>query len=133
MQDRINAIFPAAEDPDLLSDIADTWDFVEGFPIPKFDLPCICAAPNIKLVTFKYGIKDVGKISQTGGQEQGCLVVCRCRYCGLNYVYNVALTREQFDLRSPYAGAIDYHWERALAIIKGTPAPLDPVGEMAKN
>ena len=112
-------VFPPKEDNALHQRVDDAWDFIEGFPIPKFEMRCVCGSTDLKVCAFTYCYKDPIHISQKGGTEYACAMIYRCITCGENREFSAAIPEETFRLRSNDGQAAIYHWEKALAVIEG--------------
>ena len=111
-------IFSTAEDYDLHARVATMWEFIEGFPVPKFELTCGCGSTDIKLMVYTFCRKDEVHVTQIGGQRNGCSIMCRCRTCGELSEYTAAVLDEIWALRSDNGNPSMYHWEKTLAIIQ---------------
>lgn len=109
--------FPPLVDTDLYDRVAEYWEFVEGFPLPKFEMTCVCGSIDIKVCYFAYGSRPPDERTQQGGQDQACVVMTRCITCGCNTSYNVAMSRELWNLRQDNGQPSIRHWGKALQII----------------
>jgi hypothetical protein len=112
-------VFSPAEDYGIHDRVSSMWTFVEGFPLPKFDMKCICGSTDMKVCAFTYCYKDAIHITQAGGTEYACVVLCRCITCGQNREYSVAVSKDIYMHQTHEGQPIMYHWEKALKIIEG--------------
>ena len=111
-------LFSAKEDYGMSARVARSWKFVQGFPLPKFEMICTCSSKDIKVCAFTFGRKDEIHITQKDGEVCFCDMAFRCRSCNLDTYYTVAIPEEVFALRSYNGQAAMYHWEKALKIIE---------------
>ncbi len=116
---RLMEVFSPAEDPNLHERVGRAWEFVKGFPLPKFDMLCPCGSTDVKVSAFTFCQRDRAHITQIGGMAQGCDMVFRCRTCSRFQYYSVATSPEIFALRSHEGRPKMYHWEKALGILRG--------------
>ena len=117
-------VFSAPEDKGLFERVADAWEFVEGFPLPRFDMTCACGSTDLKLCNISFCKKDSEHITQKGGMQYACDMVYRCRTCAHMHYYGLAIPQHVYELRGPGS----YHWEKALAVIQG--ARMQPITEV---
>jgi hypothetical protein len=111
-------IFSTRTDSTLHARVAAMWNFIERFPMPKFELNCGCGSTDIKLMVYTFCRKDEIHVTQKGGQRSGCSMMCRCRNCGALSEYTAAVSDEIWELRSDNGNPSMYHWEKALAVIE---------------
>ena len=110
-------IFSSPVDENLHERVASMWEFMEGFPLPKFELVCGCGSVDIKLMVYTYCRKDEVHVTQKEGQRNGCNMMYRCHACGALSEYTAAVSDEIYALRSDSGHPSMYHWEKALAIL----------------
>ena len=102
------------ETESVTSRVAKRWEFVEGFPFPVDDIPCGCAGTDFQLRSYSFWEHEKG---DSGMRYRGA-VVMKCRDCSEVRDYVLAITKDQFDVRSKGDSAAVYEWRTALEIIE---------------
>ncbi len=110
-------IFSLPQDYGMLERVAEAWEFVKGFPVPRFDMTCTCGGTDVKVCSFTFNQKDEIHVSQKGGARQTCDMMFRCRTCTGQKHFSLAVSEDVYALRGNGSQSVLYHWEKALEII----------------
>ena len=102
---RLMEIFSEEEDPYIEQRVHAAWQFVAGFPLPRFDITCTCGSTDMKVMSFTYYPKDDIHVLQPGGPYR-CIMNYKCRKCTGTHSYSMAVSAEIFNLRSEEGQAI---------------------------
>ncbi len=120
--------FPVKRDdePDIHERMTSKWEFVNGFPMPRFKRLCGCGSTNRHLLSWSF-------ISVSEKNSYRCCVNFICRECGEVSAHRMPIPQEIFEMRSPeidpgvFQSSTVYTWREAWEFIS-TPHIVFPDG-----
>lgn len=97
---------------EIMRRINEHWDFICGFPIPKFDVKCpICGAHGDDIIIRQYHFFR----REMGGMKYRCDVWFKCTRCSLTWVHGVVIPESIARMHGLLDGlAPSYHWREVL-------------------
>lgn len=108
------SFFHEEEEGEILARVAYKWEFVDGFPFPRWNLFC----PTCRSNDLQYR----GHLFWNKGEAQGipyrCDVSIKCRDCSYILDFGIPLTKEQFDQMVPDdTSHKKYYWREVQEIL----------------
>lgn len=115
---RLMEVFSDESDPMQPARVREAWEFVNGFPLPKFNMCCtVCHSSDVKVMAFTFHPKDPIHMTQPTSPYR-CITEYKCRACTAAHTHSMAVPEEMFHLRSEDGQPRVYSWVKALEIIR---------------
>ena len=114
---RLMEIFPSKSSHETVEErIQRHWEFVEGIPLPKWDMACGCGSTKMQLRNVAY----VEKSTEPMYYPYRCFSSFKCTDCSRVQEYALVITEEAFKARCMGQAGAMYKWREALEIINGS-------------
>jgi len=107
-------LFLALPCDEVLRRVKKKWEFIKGFPFPKFIVRCPeCGSTEIQARFWHFHYRN------KGGCKYRCDVGFKCTVCSLAWVHGVAIPEEEYKKRMPPNQiSITYHWREVKKILE---------------
>ena len=99
----------------VIKRVKESWEFIKGFPFPKFEMKCpICGSEELQLRYIQFAKRD------KGGCKYRANVAFKCTKCSHNIVFGLVIPEEiyRIHIKGDIPVEKTYHYREVYEVIK---------------